>query len=120
MMETSRNESPKRCYYYLPGHPPMKVQLARFAYAVAFLLVATYAVATWTGPKGLTALSEKERQIQAAEKRNADLRKDIDRTRERIQRLGADQTEQERVVKERLNLVHPGDKVFMLPDSGKK
>ena len=98
----------------------MKVQLARLAYVVAFLLVATYAVMTLTGPKGLAALFEKERQIQATDKRNADLRKDIDQARERIQRLGADQTEQDRVVKERLNLVHPGDKVFMLPDSGKK
>ena len=98
----------------------MKVQLARLAYVVAFLLVATYAVMTLTGPKGLAALFEKERQIQATDKRNADLRKDIDRARERIQRLGADQTEQDRVVKERLNLVHPGDKVFMLPESKKK
>jgi|CZKE01.1.fsa_nt_gi cell division protein FtsB len=98
----------------------MRVQLARFAYAVAFLLVATYAVVTLTGPKGLAALFEKERQIQAAEQRNADLTKDVERAQERIQRLGADQTEQERVVEERLNLVHPGDKVFMLPDSGKK
>jgi cell division protein FtsB len=98
----------------------MKVQLARLGYALAFLLVGTYAVATLTGPKGLTALFEKERQIQAAEKRNADLTKDVERAQERIQRLGADRAEQERIVEERLNLVHPGDKVFMLPDSKKK
>jgi cell division protein FtsB len=98
----------------------MKERLARLAYAITFLLVATYAVSTLTGPKGLQALFDKERQIQAAQKRNADLTNDVERAQERIDRLGADQTEQERVVEERLNLVHPGDKVFMLPDSKKK
>jgi cell division protein FtsB len=97
----------------------MKERLARFAYALAFVLVAIYAVVTLAGPKGVAALFEKERQIQAAEKRNADLGKDIERTKQRIDRLGS-QTEQERIVEERLNMVHPGDKVFMLPDSKKK
>jgi cell division protein FtsB len=98
----------------------MKQGLSRIAYALAFLLVATYAVATLAGPKGLGALFEKERQIQAAEKRNADLAKDIEREQRRIDRIAADQAEQERIVEERLNLVHPGDKVFLLPDSKKK
>jgi len=97
----------------------MKERLARFAYALAFLLAATYAVATLTGPQGLAALFQRERQIQAAEKRNADLAKDIERSQKRIDRLG-NHTEQERIVEERLNLVHPGDKVFLLPDSKKK
>ena len=97
----------------------MKERLARFVYALAFVLVAIYAVATLAGPKGIAALFEKERQIQAADKRNADLETDIERTKQRIDRLGS-QTEQERIVEERLNLVHPGDKVFMLPDSKKK
>jgi cell division protein FtsB len=97
----------------------MKERLARFAYALAFVLVAIYAVATLAGPKGIAALFEKERQIQAADKRNADLETDIERTKQRIDRLGS-QTEQERIVEERLNLVRPGDKVFMLPDSKKK
>ena len=97
----------------------MKERLARFAYALAFVLVAIYAVATLAGPKGIAALFEKERQIQAADKRNADLEKDIERTKQRIDRLGS-QTEQERIVEERLNLVRPGDKVFMLPDSKNK
>jgi cell division protein FtsB len=97
----------------------MKERLARFAYALAFVLVAIYAVATLAGPKGIAALFEKERQIQAADKRNAELEKDIERTKQRIDRLGS-QTEQERIVEERLNLVRPGDKVFMLPDSKKR
>jgi cell division protein FtsB len=97
----------------------MRGRLARFAYALAFALVAIYAVVTLTGPKGVAALFEKERQIQASEKRNADLEKDIERTKQRIARIGS-QTEQERLVEERLNMVRPGDKVFMLPDSKKK
>jgi len=97
----------------------MKERLARFACALALLLVATYAVATLTGPQGISALSEKQRQIQAAEKRNADLAKDIERRQRRIELLH-NQSEQELTVEERLNLVHPGDKIFLLPDSKKK
>jgi cell division protein FtsB len=97
----------------------MKQRLARLAYGLAIAMVATYAVATLAGPKGVAALYEKERLIQAQEKRNAELQKDIERTQKRIDRLGSDSSAQERIVEERLNLVHPGDKVFMLPDSKK-
>jgi cell division protein FtsB len=98
----------------------MKAGLARFAYAAAFLLAAIYAVAALTGPNGIAALREKQREIRAVEARTASLRKDNARAAERIQRLGADQSEQERVVEERLKLVHPGEKVYVLPDSPKK
>ncbi len=98
----------------------MKERLARFAYAIAIVLVATYAVVTLTGPKGIAALYQKERQIQAQEKRNGELEADIARTQKRIDQLRSDPAAQERMVEERLNLAHPGDKVFLLPDSQKK
>jgi cell division protein FtsB len=98
----------------------MKARLTRFAYVVAFLLAAIYAVVTLTGPSGLAALREKQRQIRAEEQRNSSLRQENARAEERIRRLGADQSEQERVVEERLKLVHPGEKVYVLPDAPKK
>jgi cell division protein FtsB len=98
----------------------MKAQLARFAYAIAFLLVGTYAFVTLTGPKGIAALSQKQRSIEVLEKRNTDLMKEIERKREHVRRLTVDPAEQDRVVQERMKLVPPGEKVYMLPPSAPK
>src|SRR5271157_1480778 len=92
----------------------MKARLTRLAYSAIFLLAAIYAVVTLTGPNGIAALREKQRQIRAMEARTASLKKDVARAEERIRRLGADPAEQERVVEERLKLVHPGEKVYVL------
>jgi len=100
------------------GH--MKARLTGFAYLVAFLLAAIYAVVTLTGPSGIAALREKQRQIRAVEQRTSILKEENARAEERIRRLGADPSEQERVVEDRLKLVHPGDKVYVLPDPPKK
>jgi cell division protein FtsB len=98
----------------------MKERIARLACAIAFLLVATYAAVTLAGPKGLSSLYAKEREIQAVEKQNAEIAKDIDREKKKVDQIRANPDAQERVVEERLNLVRPGDKVFMLPDAKKK
>jgi cell division protein FtsB len=119
MLESSQTIRPSDVIIIFQAIRRMKERLARIACALALLLVATYAVSTLTGPQGISAWFEKERQIQAAEKRNADLAKDIERRKRRIGLLH-NQTEQDRIVQERLNLVHPGDKVFLLPDSQKK
>ncbi len=93
----------------------MKVPLARFAYLVAFLAVVTYAFFTLRGPKGVPALLLKERQIEEMEKRNAVLAQENERTREHIQRLSDNPAEQELEIRQRLKLVHPGEKVYIVP-----
>jgi len=98
----------------------MKERITKIACAIAFLFCAAYAVVSLAGPKGLPSLYAKEREIHAAEKRNAELTKDIEREQKKIEQIGVNPAEQERVVEERLNLVRPGDKVFLLPDSKKK
>jgi cell division protein FtsB len=95
----------------------MKAPRTRITYALAVLAVACYALVALRGPRGLGALMEKERQIRVMEQRNADLSKDVERARARIQRLKADPGEQERVIKERLKLVHPGEKIYILGES---
>jgi cell division protein FtsB len=95
----------------------MKAPLTRIAYAIAVLAVASYALVALRGPRGFAALLQKERQIKLMEQRNADLGKDVERARQRIQRLKADPAEQERVIKERLKLVHPGEKIYILGES---
>jgi cell division protein FtsB len=99
---------------------PMKVPLARFAYLVAFLVVATYAFVTLRGPHGIHALREKQRVIQEMEKRNSEAAKEIERMREHLQRLSDDPAEQELEIRQRLKLVHPGEKVYITGDPDKK
>ena len=84
---------------------------------IAVLSVCGYAVMSLTGPNGLHALYEKKAQIRAAEKRNADLAKEIERQREHIKRLDASPAEQELEIRNRLKLVHPSDKVYVTGDT---
>jgi cell division protein FtsB len=99
---------------------PMKVPLARFAYLIAFLVVAMYAFVTLRGPHGIHALMEKQRMIQEMEKQNSDAAKEIERMRDHLQRLSNDPGEQELEIRERLKLVHPGEKVYVTGDPDKK
>jgi len=98
----------------------MKVPFLRIAYLVTFVLVAGYAVVTLRGPKGIPALMARQHQIEQAEKRNADLAREIERQREHIQRLANSPAEQELEIRERLKLVHPGEKVFITGQPDKK
>jgi len=100
----------------------MNTAFLRITYVAAFLLVAGYAVMTLRGPKGVPALVQREHEIEQAEKRNADLARDIERQREHIKRLADSPAEQELEIRERLKLVHPGEKVFITgqPDKADK
>jgi cell division protein FtsB len=98
----------------------MKASLPRFAYAIAVLLVASYAFFTLRGPKGLTALADRREQIRELEKRNEQLVKEIERKREHIRRLNENPAEQELEIRERLKLVHPNEKVYIIGTPAKK
>jgi cell division protein FtsB len=92
----------------------MKSPVTRFVYVLTVLLIVGYAVITLRGPRGISAYLEKQRQIHELEKRNASLAQEIERKRERLDRLSTDPAEQELEIRERLKLVHPKDKVFIL------
>ena len=98
----------------------MKASLSRYAYAIAFLLVASYAFVTLHGPRGVHALLDKQAQIREMEKRNAGLANEIERKREHIKRLSDNPAEQELEIRERLKLVHPNEKVFITGKPEKK
>lgn len=102
------------------GIRQMKASIPRFAYyAIAFLLVSSYAFFTLRGPKGLGALAEKRAQIRELEKRNEELVKEIERKREHIHRLNNNPSEQELEIRERLKLVHPNEKVYIIGSPAK-
>jgi cell division protein FtsB len=97
----------------------MKAPLSRFAYLVAFLMVTSYAIFTLQGPRGLTALIEKRQQIHELEKRNAALAQEIERKRDHIKRLAENPAEQELEIRERLKLVRPDEKVYIIGEPAK-
>jgi cell division protein FtsB len=98
----------------------MKAYFAKFAYVVAFLMVVSYAFVTLRGPHGISALMEKRRQIHEMEERNLKLDQEIERKREHIKRLVDNPGEQELEIRERLKLVNPTDKVYIIGGPEKK
>jgi cell division protein FtsB len=98
----------------------MKAPLSRLAYVMAFLMVISYAFFTLHGPKGIPGLLERQHQIQEAEKRNAALAREIEQKREHIKRLADNPAEQEKEIRQRLKLVHPGEKIYIVGEPEKK
>jgi cell division protein FtsB len=82
--------------------------------AVAALAgLAAYATIMLRGPQGLSALQETRDEIRTLEEQNANLARDVEVKRERIERLKTDPSTQE-VELERLGLVHEHDTQFKL------
>jgi cell division protein FtsB len=87
---------------------------------LAILLAGSYALVTLRGPKGLSALNDKRAQIREMERRNEKLTREIERKREHIRRLADNPGEQELEIRERLKLVHPNEKVYIIGDPAKQ
>ena len=85
--------------------------------AVAALAgLSAYATIMLKGPQGIAALQEKRREVRMLEEQNADLQRDIDAKKLRIERLKHDKDTQELEVRKRLKMDHQGDTVFVLPE----
>jgi cell division protein FtsB len=98
----------------------MKVPPTRFVCVMAFLMVIGYAFFTLRGPKGIPGLLEKQRQIHEMENRNSGLTREIEWKREHIKRLTDNPAEQEMEIRQRLKLVHPGEKIYIVGEPEKK
>ena len=92
----------------------MRSRVAKISYTVAVLVAASYALVTLHG--GVPVLIQKQKDIRTLEKENADLHRDIEFRRARIQRLRGDESAQELEIRQRLKLVRPGEKVFILQE----
>ncbi len=97
----------------------MKAPFSRLAYGIALVGVAAYVFFTLEGPHGLRAFEEKRAQIRVMEKRNAALAQEIERKREHIRRLEENAAEQELEIRERLKLVRPNEKVYIIGEPAK-
>jgi cell division protein FtsB len=97
-------------------HEAMKTTITRFAGAAALLLLAGYAFIALQGPQGVPGLMEKRRLIRDYEKQNADMARKIEQQRARIGRFNDSSSGQEMEIRQRLKMVKPGEKVFILQD----
>ena len=64
-----------------------------------------YATIAWRGPKGVGALQEKQRAIHDLEVQNANLARDNDAERQRIERLKRDPETQRLEIEKKLGLL---------------
>ncbi len=103
----------------------MRSFLVKTVCALAVLVVAGYALFALLGPRGFAALGDKQRQIRELEGRNAALAREIEEKRERINRLRESASQQELEIRQRLKLVRPDEKVYVIaepkgPEKGRK
>jgi len=97
--------------------PAMKAPLTRFAYAIVFLVVVTYAFFAY--PKGMHAWQDKQRQIQEMEKRNTVLAQEVEHKKEHVGRLKNNPAEQELEIRKRLKLLRPDEKSYIVGEESK-
>ena len=90
--------------------------LKKTGFVTAAAVLAAYAFIAFRGPQGVSALAEKRSQIRQLQEQNADLGREIQLKRDRINRLKFSQAEQELEIRKRLKLQRPGEMDFVLPD----
>jgi cell division protein FtsB len=80
------------------------------------IALAAYATIMLRGPQGLGALQDKRDAVHQLQDENADLMKQIEEKKRRIDKLEHDHGTQEKVVRERTGKTRPGDTSFIVPD----
>jgi cell division protein FtsB len=92
----------------------------RAGFALVIILVGAYGWVFLHGPQGLQTLIEKRREIRELEERNANIRRENDRRKERIRRLQESRSEQDMEIRKQLKLQRPGETTFILPEGEPK
>jgi cell division protein FtsB len=92
----------------------------RAGIALLVLLAGAYGWMFLRGPQGLDTLIEKRREIRDLEERNANIKRENDRRKERIKRLEESRSEQEMEIRKQLKLQRPGETTFILPETEQK
>jgi cell division protein FtsB len=92
----------------------------RVGILLVVILACAYGWMFLSGPQGLQTLIEKRREIRQLEERNANIKLENDRRKERIRRLEESRSEQEMEIRKQLKLQRPGETTFILPESEQK
>lgn len=95
----------------------MKSSFTKLIGSAVFLMLVAYALIALQGPQGVPGLMEKRRLIHEYEKKNSDIARQIEQQRARIGRFSDNSTKQELEIRDRLKLLKPGEKTFILQDA---
>ncbi len=98
----------------------MTTTLRRAAYSLALAIMAAYGYIALSGPRGIPALRMRWNEIRQLEEQNANLQRDNEYKKQRIERLKNDPAEQELEIRRRLKVQRPGETTFILPEGQKK
>ncbi len=98
----------------------MSKSLLRALVLSAFVLVGAYGLGELRGPQGLPALKQTWNEIRQFEEENANLQRENDYRRNRIQKLESSVSEQELEIRKNLKLLRPGETSFILPEQPSK
>lgn len=88
----------------------------RFGLAVAVAGFGIYAALNLTGPQGVTALFAKWDELHRIQVQNANLATELKERKERIRILSDSLEERELVIREKLQKLRPGEKLYQVPD----
>lgn len=86
----------------------------------ALTLIGAYGVVALRGPQGVPALLEKQHEIRKLQEQNANLAREIQYKRQRIERLKHSPSEQEMEIRKQFKMLRPGETTFILPEDGSK
>jgi cell division protein FtsB len=89
------------------------------AYLAAFIILGTCVLLALRGPQGLPALIEKREHIRELQEKNADLQREIQSKRVRLDRLKNNPDEQQLEIRERLKMLKPGEVRYIVPEPAK-
>jgi len=98
----------------------MNQAVRRTILLIAFGLIGAYGVVALRGPQGIPALKEKWNEIRKVEEENANLQRENEYRRQRIQKLEGSPSEQELEIRKKLKLLRPGETSFILPEQPKQ
>jgi cell division protein FtsB len=97
----------------------MNKAVRRAIFLIAFALIGAYGFVALRGPQGIPALRDKWNEIRKLEEENANLQRENDYRRQRIQKLQENPSEQELEIRKKLKLLRPGETSFILPEQPK-
>ena len=97
----------------------MNTSVRRAIFLIVFALIGAYGLMELRSPQGIPALRQRWTEIRKLEEENANLQRENNYRRERIQKLESSASEQELEIRKKLKLVRPGETSFILPDQAK-
>jgi cell division protein FtsB len=92
--------------------------LQKVGVLTALTLCGVYVYVALRGPQGLPAVEERWTEIRDLQKRNADLKRDVDSRSDRIRQLQDSPSEQELEIRRRLKMLRKGETTFIIAPGG--